>query len=581
MITEDRLHSNHLAWAHGRNRQSHSAVMALLGIAGLGVLTVPLAIYIFTSLYLLLGQSLTAVSAQVIVLASIVLASSVVFALAPAPRSAAVAAVLAIVLLLPLLAGLINDTTLDGQEYHFQAVHAIAAGWNPYYERVTFPEVIRAFEPTIWITHYPKSSWMVMATSVAAGLSSESAKYIGLAFAVAAGALSASLLFRIGLPVIPSLLAGLVAAANPIAFAQLLTRMNDGVLGQCMLLFIVLICFWLVYKEKWALFAALLLMAFSLNLKFSAVPYFVALSALATLAAGWFFGVRAGFHVACVLLAGGIVSMFLLGSAPYLQNVWHHGHPFYPVMGSDAVDIMAINTPAFLEESSRPAAFLFSLFAETHSGFATLPSLKIPFSFTPEEVRFSGGPDARIGGFGPLFSGAIVLAALTAVSMLARKSLSRTSVFALVAAAVVIVVSMIFPESWWARYVPQLWLAPVAVAVAALVSQSRLSRGLAYGILGVMAVNSMLVLASSVYLAQKRHSAVYEQIERMAADPNDWRVYFGQAQSRLLLMRDANVRVTPSGVPLAQSCERVQELASYGPDRHGGEVCRSSELLAH
>ena len=91
-------------------------------------------------------------------------------------------------------------------------------------------------------------------------------------------------------------------------------------------------------------------------------------------------------------------------------------------MGTQAVDIMQqsassgfSNTPAALRDMSPVERFFFSLFSETHSGFETGPHLKVPFTVSVSEIRTVGGVDVRLGGFGPFFSGAILLAAVCTV----------------------------------------------------------------------------------------------------------------------------------------------------------------------
>jgi hypothetical protein len=104
----------------------------------------------------------------------------------------------------------------------------------------------------------------------------------------------------------------------------------------------------------------------------------------------------------------------------------------------------------------RPAIFVASVFSMTE----VLPEeirLKPPFAMTRRELRVFEEltPDPRAGGFGPQFSGAMLLAGIgcTALLLLCQPIYGPGLFLALTA-----ILSSYFSQLWWARWTPQNWL---------------------------------------------------------------------------------------------------------------------------
>ncbi len=56
--------------------------------------------------------------------------------------------------------------------------------------------------------------------------------------------------------------------------------------------------------------------------------------------------------------------LLLFGWSPYVLNFVRFGHPFYPLMGAGAADIMAGNTPEALTGLSRGGRSVLAVFRE-------------------------------------------------------------------------------------------------------------------------------------------------------------------------------------------------------------------------
>lgn len=550
---------------------------------GTPLLLFPVLTFVVATVWLMAGGTITRPASWIILGISAVAA----LLLMRAPGSdgwifaPAVSLVLAALSLL--LSWAVYDTSLDGQHYHFQAIYALAEGWNPYRDTSAPPALIE--QATLWVIHYPRAAWVVSANLLSAGLPLATVKAVNFLVFFASGALALGVLLRFGFAwPVAGLLAG-AALCNPIMLSQLFTGMNDGLFGLCILVFIISMVTWGFYRDTFALMVGLAAMTMALNLKFSAIPVFALLAAAVCIGTYLAHGRMTAMTSVAMLFAAGLIAVVLLGWSPYMQNVLQFGHVFYPLMGPRALDIMMSNTPDVLDGLSAAQRFLYSLFAETHAGYETAARLKPPFVLLPGELRAAGGVDVRIGGFGPLFSGIVVLAVACAAALVVREDRREPAVLTLLYIAAVLLLSVVLmPQNWWARYVPQLWLVPVCLAGAAICTSSRLLRifGIAIGL--IMLVNAGVVAGASTWLAGKRSTAVSmqlselaraQQIYCMALADYSYKQLDGRPESRLYLMREFGIKARY--VPrTALSCSAPQDIAAYGPDRFGGTICACS-----
>lgn len=545
---------------------------------GLALLASVTLAYVLAALWLMAGFSIGQISLVFIMAASLTAAAGMAtlstrrFFLPVLGISAA------FTLTFMIVASQIGDTTIDGQWYHFQAKAALLEGWSAYRETFRGAPSLGEAGYTVWPQHYPRAHWIVMVLPSAAGLSLEAGKYVQFVMLAGAGLTAFAALRLAGLSLTASLFAALALAANPVALVQLFTRLNDGLLISCLLAFSMLVLLWALQRRAIHLVMMGLVIMFAVGLKFTAIPFFVVACGLAVAALVWWNGLEQTRLPAAAMLGAGLLGVFGLGFAPYVVNIVEFGHPFYPLIGgrenAETLDIITGIAPPVLDGKSGPSALFFSLFSETHTGWPPgEPSLKWPFTLRSGELYAAGAPDTQIAGFGPFFSGALAVCVILTGLLLLRFRTNHPVMLALAITFMVFVLTAAFPQSWWARYAPQTWLVPGGVALAALFTQDRLMRGFAFGIAGILLVNSALMKGSSLVRSIERDRAVMAQMDRFAAEGRDVVIDPDRSAARVHLLRANGFDVRVESPIDPASCSLGESLAAYGQDVVGGYLC--------
>jgi hypothetical protein len=431
----------------------------------------------------------------------------------------------------------------------------LANGWNPHLRAYRLPPELRGYTNIMpWPQHYPKAGWLASAVLVAAGLDVEAAK-------LAPGLLMTGLFLgvygiavRYGLGRFRAGVLAILAAANPIAIVQLFSRMNDGQMALSFALMVLFLALWLEDRRYVFALAAASVAFYGINLKFSALPLFAILSILILCVSAWLRGPGESVRVSALLAVIGIVGTAGLGFHPYVTNTLTRHHPFHPVMGEGAVDIMSTNRPAELVGASPVQRLIVSYLGSTASGYDGSGGLKVPFTITLAELEAAGLADTRLAGFGPLFFGAVLIA-VGLGGWIAIGGSSGGQRVALACMAALGLVSLGLPEAWWARYVPQLWWVPAGVAALGLLSRQRPVRIAGWLLSGVLLLDAALVTASAATMMARNSWRVHRQLRAMAAAPVPSMVFLGAAHARLELLHKWRVDVRLSSTPLPASCQ--------------------------
>ena len=126
-----------------------------------------------------------------------------------------------------------------------------------------------------------------------------------------------------------------------------------------------------------------------------------------------------------IVLLGFFAGVAVLGFDPYGKHIMEGKHILHPVMGSEKYDIMNTNPPAGMEDKNAVEKVFYSLFSKTGNSIDQEPVLKVPFRIYKDEWIHLSNADIRIGGFGVLFGGILILSILLLLLNILNKNGNR------------------------------------------------------------------------------------------------------------------------------------------------------------
>lgn len=393
------------------------------------------------------------------------------------------------------------DLSWDGQWYHQTGIYALASDWNP----LTDP--MRAFpqppSTELWVRHYPKGTWYVAAAIFDAAHRIEWGKCINILSWAAMGlaAFAAALDYDISRG--RSAAIAVVMALNPVVMSEITTYMVDGV----MISFLVVVAaalFSLFRRPRSAVISIGLMAAIvSINAKFTGLVFLCILLAAGGLWCAW----RERkwlLPYSGLSLLGLFLGVCVWGYNPYVTNTLHRHNPFYPLSGNATFPSLDDQGKQGIELYETPKNFLpynrFSrLFLATFGQPGNQPyhkepdaRLMWPFAARWGDLFYYHYHETRVAGFGPWFSGALLLSLGLTVWALLRCTSGRAT---MILTALTILASLISsPYFWWARYGPQLWLLPILPAILIFrAATSRWAVTIAWLLVALLAVNASIV----------------------------------------------------------------------------------------
>jgi signal transduction histidine kinase len=117
-----------------------------------------------------------------------------------------------------------------------------------------------------------------------------------------------------------------------------------------------------------------------------------------------------------------------------------------------------------------------------------------PFDIGWKDFELYYFHDVRISGFGPLFSGALILSLILLAIILFRPDTQR--LFIILFCAAIVLSLLVSTHTWWARYGPQLWLLPIIVIAAGFtITNNRVVFWSTRIIAAILLINALLIAA--------------------------------------------------------------------------------------
>jgi hypothetical protein len=294
-----------------------------------------------------------------------------------------------------------------------------------------------------------------------------------------------------------------VVALNPVVMCELASYLVDGIMIGFLVVVVAAMFSGFQRPQPVVLWVGVLAAIACINAKLTGLVFLCFV-----FAAGWLW--CAIHHRPWLLRYTAVTAMALFlgatifGYNPYVTNTIHRRQPFYPVLGSAAFPsltqqgregIELYETPKNMMGHNRFYRMAYATFGRPGNapyGRVQNADLMWPFAARWADFFFYRYHEVRIAGFGPWFSGALLLSFGLGVWLLFQPTKARW--LAMLAALTIISSLLISLHLWWPRYGPQLWLLPVVpIAGVFWLGRPRWAVGAAWGLLALLAVNAAIV----------------------------------------------------------------------------------------
>lgn len=390
------------------------------------------------------------------------------------------------------------DFSWDGQAYHQETIIQLKEKWNP------TREYLSAFTPMSDVSNYYSRGIETLQASVYSFTDHiESGKATNFILLFSSFFYAASFLIdKCNISLFKSVTISFLLVFNPVFVSQAFTYYIDAQIFFLYLLIFLSGINLFISADKSAMaiyFSSIILV---LPAKFIAVPtagIFI-ISFLIILLVKRKYRLFKGVFVLSVLAS--VTGLCIIGYQPYITNTINHGNPFFPFAGRGAAKgpVLVDQSPVNFPEKNRVEKLLISIFSSTENiqkmDKDRTPQLKIPFTFRESELQLAW--DQRIGGFGPFYSGILILSFALLITIFngIRKENRQYLLFLIM---VTLITIFLISEAWWLRYVPQLWMLSFIIIVFYELSEKRfLSRIIVYSIYLFLIINISLIFGKTM-----------------------------------------------------------------------------------
>jgi len=474
--------------ANTKNLSSQADAIQYIGVTLLGIVFLPVLAFSL-SLALRLGEARWTLAAAGMALSPL-LCHLALKSASPRARLAAWTVPFCLTAVAFTLCGWIYDTSYDGMTYHTAAVLGLLAGYNPYYSGLHAPY-------DFWVDHYPKATWYFAAVVARATGDYQCGKSYHMLLAFVVFFYAYDFFRRRQLAGARPLLLAAAAAANPVAINQMFSYYVDGALGSLLTLLIFSILNLIRAPVKADRIVFVMAGCLFINVKLSAIAYMAALCLVALC----FLLYRSRQQLSARIADVGAVlciGLLAMGYNPYITNTISNGNPMYPLYGKGSINVITAQSPALFNRPDgtgigRLALSVMGKTANISEHTGGTPEVKLPFSVQASELAAFTAVDVRIGGWGVLMGGIMLLSLLLYCARRGWKDGESITALALTALTI-----LINPYAWWARFAPQVALIPVFLIAPSAASPGRRERLLAGGIAWLLLVNSLLILIPNV-----------------------------------------------------------------------------------
>lgn len=453
------------------------------------------------------------------------------------------------------LVGKIYDKSWDGMAYHQIGILELSEGWNPFFEQLPDrPTTSKYFDYkvnlSLWVNHYGKALETFSAVLMGATGNIESGKVFHLLLFISAFCYVMYLVIKLKfVNNLWGIVLAFAAAFNPITVNQLFSYYLDTAVGSLLLLLIVQLIL-LVYEEKqnernWSGYIFLFFIIIILtNIKFTGAIYLAWTSFVFICLILYLRITPLIRRFLTIAISAGVVAILLAGFNPYVTNTLHHGHPLYPIAGKNSIDVLRNMIPEPLENRDRLTKFMMSTFSKTDNSKKEKDQTikyKIPFTFSINELKTLQSEGVRLGGFGVFWSGIFCLT-LFFVCLLIYQLRGKERFYLLVLLIAILGSVFINPASWWARFIPQLWLFPIVICAYLLAANKKWFNRFGQVLVLLLIANSAAIALTYFYSVYSSTTGANKMLNQLKKSNQPVTVYFDIFTPNAKKLESKNIR---------------------------------------
>ena len=384
------------------------------------------------------------------------------------------------------------DISYDGQWYHQETIIQLKKGWNPYHNELAVPKIpgipdVKAvwcsgphvdpkenkdasqdvtYIKYVSINYFSKGAEIMEAAIYALTNRIETGKAINVIMLLASLFMCLAALYKSDRwNAKKKWLIAILFTFNPVVIYQLTSFCVDGIVFAILISFAALFVFITLDKNKYTVFAFGLLILISVNIKFTCILY----AGLFCLGFLCFLMIKRNWFLVKKIMLAGVISVLVgfvfIGFHPFISNLIAHNNPFHSLLETKG-EIYGI-IPPYLRDKNRFEKFFIASAAHSYDPGDDETSmnqvLKIPFTINKRELRNANNQELMNAGFGPFFSGALLVSVLLLCMMAFRRYEENIFRYGLLAIGFLLLSIVIMPEFWWARFAPQTWLFPCII----------------------------------------------------------------------------------------------------------------------
>jgi hypothetical protein len=376
-----------------------------------------------------------------------------------------------------LVSGAVYDQSWDGAAYHKQAIGLLRDGWNPIYLPSNVYNDLSLSSPYSvgnvlqWAEVYPKATWYFSASVYAITGNIESGK----AYTLLISFITFCFLFdyfSTKLSAWISLIISLVGSLNPMVIIQYQSYYLDGFASCIVMCLIVLFSTLLdpdyINNHKMILLNIFSLIVLGCNTKFSILFFIASICVVFYIVyillyrSPEYSAIKPGV-LFLTLLLGAIVSIVPVGFSPYITNAIRYASPVFGFINQGTM--LTFLGSGAIEGVNNPQMFIASIFGKmSHGEFRTLKDLiKLPFTYSSDELIYYGFVDTRLGGMGIFFSAIFLISLFILVLYLIKnkRNVGPSKKVFIVLTILILIESAFLPATFNMRYVGFIYILPV------------------------------------------------------------------------------------------------------------------------